>query len=100
MIDSVHRPTQGDQVSEETTESDAQPEVDSLKWEYGYPGDLKRGIAFRVNGKVYRLVSAVSSKPGKHGSAKYRIEATGLPGGEQASLSLNASDRILVAVNP
>ena len=42
--------------------------------------DLKPGNYIWYNGKVYRVVSIETSKTGKHGSAKARVEAISFDG--------------------
>ncbi len=48
--------------------------------------DLKEGRYIIINDEPCRIVSMTTSKPGKHGEAKARIEAIGLFDGQKRSI--------------
>ena len=53
-------------------------EVRYLSYKMGRVGDLKVGSYAIVNGEPSRIVSLQKSKPGKHGSSKFRCTAVSL----------------------
>nr|Q74N24.2 RecName: Full=Translation initiation factor 5A; AltName: Full=Hypusine-containing protein; AltName: Full=eIF-5A [Nanoarchaeum equitans Kin4-M] len=61
-------------------------------------GELKVGnyIYNEQDGEVYKIVSIETSKPGKHGSAKARIEAISVTSGKKIVIIKPTSDPIKV----
>ena len=60
--------------------------------------DLKDGSYIFVEDTPCKVVSITHSKPGKHGSAKARIDAMGLVDGRRRSIILSADSRIDVPI--
>jgi translation initiation factor 5A len=57
----------------------------ALSYKIGRVGDLKVGSYAIVDGEPSRIMSIQKSKPGKHGSAKYRCSAVSLFDGSKRS---------------
>ncbi|MGY0288521.1 MAG: translation initiation factor IF-5A [Thermoproteota archaeon] len=52
---------------------------------HGSAGELKKGSYVVIDGEPCEVLSVSKSKPGKHGSAKVRVEARGLFDGTRRS---------------
>jgi len=61
-------------------------------------GTSKVGSYVVIDGAACRVVSADTSKPGKHGSAKIRIVATGLLDSKRRETVMPVSDNIEVPI--
>jgi translation initiation factor 5A len=57
---------------------------------------LKENRYMLVEDEPSRIVSITTSKPGKHGSAKARIEAVGLFSGNKRSVVYTVTDKVFV----
>jgi len=49
-----------------------------MSWELAEVRELKEGRYINIDNEPYKIVSMSTSKPGKHGEAKARIEAVGV----------------------
>ena len=61
-------------------------------------GDLKTGSYVLIDGIPCKVVSVSKSKPGKHGAAKIRIEATGLIDERRRSIVQSSDGRVDVPI--
>lgn len=56
--------------------------------------DLKKGRYIIIDGEPSRIIDLTTSSPGKHGSAKARIEAIGMFDGKKRSIIKPTGDKI------
>jgi translation initiation factor 5A len=59
---------------------------------------LKVGYAVMIDGEPCKIVSYTTSKPGKHGAAKARVEAMGIFGGQRRGFILPVDAKIEIPV--
>lgn len=64
----------------------------------GKVNDLKKGSYVVIDGAACRVVDTESSKPGKHGAAKYKITAVDLINGQKKVILMSSGSNIEVPV--
>ena len=64
----------------------------------GSMNELKVGSFILIEGAVCKVTNMTHSKPGKHGSPKIRLEATGVLDGRRRSLVQPADGRVEVPI--
>lgn len=61
-------------------------------------GSLQRGSYIVIEGAACRVTSTQTSRPGKHGHAKVRLEATGLIDGKKRVIVMPGHDHVAVPI--
>ena len=69
-----------------------------MEKKYSTMNDLKKGSFVIVEGDVCKVISTTHSKPGKHGSPKVRLEASGVIDGKRRSMVASADSRVEVPI--
>jgi translation initiation factor 5A len=64
----------------------------------GAIGELKEGSFILIEGTPCKVVDVTKSKPGKHGSAKIRLEAQGLVDDKRRSIVMRADERVEIPI--
>ncbi len=64
----------------------------------GKVNDLKKGSYVVIDGAACRVVDTESSKPGKHGAAKYKITAVDLISGQKRVILMSSGSNVEVPV--
>jgi translation initiation factor 5A len=72
--------------------------VEDLSFRIAKVGDLKIGSYAIVNGEPSRIASIQKSKPGKHGSAKFRCTAISLFSGRKQSFVSSTDSNIQIPI--
>ncbi|MEE9525979.1 MAG: translation initiation factor IF-5A [Candidatus Woesearchaeota archaeon] len=61
-------------------------------------GSLQRGSYIVIDGAACRVTSTQTSRPGKHGHAKVRLEASGLIDGKKRVIVMPGHDHVAVPI--
>jgi translation initiation factor 5A len=69
-----------------------------MSYKMGKVGDLKEGSYAIIEGEPSQIVSIQKSKPGKHGSAKYRCTAISLLDGSKRSFVSPVDQNIQIPI--
>lgn len=69
-----------------------------MSWEQVEVRELKEGRYMNIDGEPCQIVSISTSKPGKHGEAKARIEATGIFDGAKRSVVYPVKHKVQVPI--
>jgi len=64
----------------------------------GAIGELKEGSFILIEDIPCKVVDVTKSKPGKHGSAKIRLEAQGLVDDKRRSIVMRADERVEIPI--
>jgi translation initiation factor 5A len=72
------------------------PEESSLAWTQQEVRELKEGRYLLIDDEPCRILSIQTSKPGKHGEAKARIDAVGLFDGSKRSVVYPVKHKVQV----
>lgn len=62
------------------------------------PGQIKVGGYIIMDGEACKVVDVSTSRPGKHGHAKFRIVAVGLMDGKKRDMVLPGHDKVEVPI--
>ncbi|RLE46369.1 translation initiation factor IF-5A [Candidatus Woesearchaeota archaeon] len=62
------------------------------------PGSIKVGGYIIMDGEACRVIDVSTSRPGKHGHAKFRIVAVGLIDGKKRDMVLPGHDKVEVPI--
>lgn len=65
---------------------------------FASPSSLKKGSYVMIDGAPCRTLSVTTSKPGKHGAAKARVEGQGLLDNKKRSMIVPGGDEVEVPV--
>ena len=60
--------------------------------------EMKKGSTIVIEGEACKIVSTATSKPGKHGHAKVRIEAVGMIDGKKRQIVMPGHDNVEVPI--
>ena len=71
-------------------------EVISMSWEQAEVRTLKEGRYMNIDDEPCKITSISTSKPGKHGEAKARIEAVGIFDGSKRSVVFPVKHKVQV----
>ncbi|MGQ9587274.1 MAG: translation initiation factor IF-5A [Thermoplasmata archaeon] len=69
-----------------------------MVWEQAEVRELKEGRYINIDDEPCKIMSITTSKPGKHGEAKARIEAIGIFDGNKRSVVYPVKHRVQVPV--